>query len=187
MNPLFAAAADLQRFCTSCGWRLAVIGGLAVQRWGEPRQTRHVDLSLLAGFGGEAAIIDSLFARYRPRRRDARQFALDRRVLLVESTAGIPADISLSALPYEERVVDRSSDFHVSLDTTIRTCSAEDLIVLKAFADRPQDWIDVEGIIVRQGAALGRALVLQELHPLLDLKEDLDPERKLDGLFRRHF
>ena len=186
MNPLFAAAADLQRYCTSRGWRSAVIGGLAVQRWGEPRQTRDVDLTLLAGIGGESAIVDGLLARFRPRRPDARQFAIDRRVVLIDIAAGIPADISLSALPYEERVVDRSSDFQVAPDTTIRTCSAEDLIVLKAFADRPQDWIDIEGVIVRQRDGLHREQVLQELRALLDLKEDLDPERTLRRLFEKH-
>ena len=30
------------------------------------------------------------------------------------------------------------------------TCSAEDLAVLKSFADRPRDWADVETIVVRQ-------------------------------------
>ena len=43
---LFAAAADLQRFCGAHRWKTAIIGGLAVQRWGEPRQTRDVDVAL---------------------------------------------------------------------------------------------------------------------------------------------
>ena len=38
MNALFLAAADLQAFCSAHGWNCCVIGGLAVQRWGEPRQ-----------------------------------------------------------------------------------------------------------------------------------------------------
>lgn len=129
MNALFAAAADLQHFCTRQGWRSTIIGGLAVQRWGEPRQTRDVDLALLTGLGEEARFVDALLAEYRPRREDARRFALDRRVLLVEVQSGIPADISLAALPYEERVVDRSSRIDVSPDTAIVTCSAEDLVV----------------------------------------------------------
>jgi len=42
VNPLFAAAADVQSFFSSHGWSSAVIGGLAVLLWGEPRQTRGV-------------------------------------------------------------------------------------------------------------------------------------------------
>jgi hypothetical protein len=53
----------------------------------------------------------------------------------------------------------------------LRTCSAEDLIVLKAFASRPRDWIDVEGIIVRQAGKLDWAYVDRELRPLAELKE----------------
>ena len=52
-----------------------------------------------------------------------------------------------------------------------RLCSAEDLIVHKAFANRPQDWIDIETIILRQGEKLNTGLVLQELTPLVALKE----------------
>jgi hypothetical protein len=84
---------------------------------------------------------------------------LDRRVLLVESANGIPPDISLAALPFEERIIDRSSDYAFGSQYHVSTCSAEDLVVLKAFADRPQDWLDIEGVIVRQGAGLNRAQV----------------------------
>ena len=101
MNPLFAAAVGVQAFMVSQAWRSAVIGGLAVQRWGEPRQTRDVDLALLTGLGNEAAFIDPLLAHYRARRTDAREFALSYRVVLIETATGIPLDISLAALPFE--------------------------------------------------------------------------------------
>jgi hypothetical protein len=186
VNPLFEAAIDIQRFIVSRGWRSTVIGGLAVQRWGEPRQTRDVDLALLTGIGNEADFIDPLLAHYAGRRTDARAFALTYRVLLIETKSGIPLDVSLAALPFEERVVARSTPFEFLPGTAVTTCSAEDLVVLKAFADRPQDWLDVEGIIVRQGLALDRARVMSELHPLLELKEDAGPAGTLRKLFARH-
>jgi len=55
---------------------------------------------------------------------------------------------------------------------SLLTCSAEDLIVFKAFADRAQDWIDIDGIAVRQHRRLDEGLIWQELTPLLELKED---------------
>lgn len=186
MNPLYAAAADLQHFAVAHGWRTSIIGGLAVQRWGEPRQTRDVDVALLTGFGGEERFVDPLLERYVARRPDARQFALERRVLLVQDSAGIPLDVSLAALPFEERVIERSSAFAFAPGAVLETCSAEDLIVLKAFADRPQDWLDIEGTIVRQGSALDRALIVEELEHLLALKEDPSPMATLQTLFRRH-
>jgi hypothetical protein len=186
VNPLFEAAVEIQAFCASRNWGNAIIGGLAVQRWGEPRQTRDVDLTVLSGFGTENAFVDALLERFLPRRPDARQFALDRRVLLVQAANGVPLDISLAALPFEERVIDRSSEYAFGPASLVRTCSAEDLVVLKAFADRPQDWLDIEGVVVRQGAALNRSQVIEELAPLLELKEDPDPGLTLRRLFKRH-
>ncbi len=186
MNRLLAAAVEVQTFCTQRGWQSAVIGGLAVQRWGNPRQTRDVDLTLLTGLGGERSFVDALLEQFPGRIADARRFALDRRVLLIEASNGIPIDMSLGGLPFEERVIERSSDFPIASRAVLRTCSAEDLVILKAFADRPQDWIDVEGIIVRQGRVLDRALVLNELAPLLELKEDSAPEATLRKLFVKH-
>jgi len=157
-----------------------------VQRWGEPRQTRDVDLTLLTGLGGEERFIDPLLSRYHPRIADARRLALEHRVVLVETTDGVPLDISLAGLPYEARIVERASPFAIGDGRSVETCSAEDLVVLKAFAGRPQDWIDIEGVLVRQSADLDRGLVLDELRALLELKEDEETEPRLRALFRKH-
>ena len=68
--------------------------------------------------------------------------------------SGVGLDIALGGLPFEQSVVERSSLFAFPPDTRLRTCSAEDLIVMKAFAARPKDWLDVEGIIIRQMGTL---------------------------------
>jgi hypothetical protein len=109
VNPILGAALDVQRFCRSHGWRFCIIGGIAVQRWGEPRLTQDVDLTVLSRLGAEADVVDALLAAHSGRIPDAREFALLRRVLLVESGSGVPIDISLGAIPFEERVVGRSS------------------------------------------------------------------------------
>jgi hypothetical protein len=74
-------------------------------------------------------------------------------------------------IPFEERVVGRSSPWDIGAAELLATCSAEDLVVLKAFAGRDKDWLDVEGVVTRQGPALDAALVLAEAGPLLELKE----------------
>ena len=100
MNPLFAAAVEIEAFCRVREWRCCVIGGLATQRWGEPRQTRDVDLTILTGLGGEERFVDPILAHYEARIPDARQFALHRRVLLVRQPTSVPLDIALGGLPY---------------------------------------------------------------------------------------
>jgi hypothetical protein len=171
VNRIFEAAVDIQGACLSRGWRFCIIGAVAVQRWGEPRLTRDVDLTVLSGFGSEAEYVDALLAAYRPRIDDAREFALRHRVVLIQTAAGVPVDVALGAMPFEERAVARASPFAVGEGHSILTCSAEDLVVFKAFAGRDQDWLDIAGIVARQGPDLDAALVLDEAGPLLELKE----------------
>ena len=42
---LLADARELQDFCDRQGWCSCFIGGVAVQRWSQPRVTRDVDLT----------------------------------------------------------------------------------------------------------------------------------------------
>lgn len=57
-------------------------------------------------------------------------------------------------------------------DCFVRLCTAEDLIVMKAFANRVIDWHDVRGIIVRQGLGnLDWIFINKQLAPLCEAKE----------------
>ena len=133
----FEAARQLQAFCDRQGWRSCFIGGIAVQRWGEPRVTRDVDLTLLTGFGGEERIHRQAARRVPRSNRQCARVARRHRVLLLRTVNALGIDRSLAALPFEEKVVGRASDFSFGPGLSIRTCSAEDLIVLKLFASPP--------------------------------------------------
>jgi hypothetical protein len=182
------AAAELQAVCQSQGWRFCFIGGIAVLRWGEPRETIDVDLTLLTGFGGEEPFIQTLLDHFDARIENAAAFARQRRVLLLRTAKGVGLDISLAGLPFEETVVQRSSVFDYPPNVSLRTCSAEDLIVLKSFAGRGQDWVDVERIIVRQTGKLDWRYIYEQLAPLAELKgapEILDQLKRRRQEFER--
>jgi hypothetical protein len=185
VNPIFAAALEVQEFCRTRGFLFCFIGGLALQRWGEPRLTQDVDLTVISGFGREAEYADQFLSVFAPRIPDARAFALRHRVLLLLGRDGIPLDVALGAMPFEERAVSRSSPFFVAEGLSLLTCSAEDLIVFKAFAGRAQDWIDLEGIALRQHHRLDDELIRLELTPLLELKEDEQTGPRLRRLLDR--
>ncbi len=182
MNEVIRAAAELQDVCESERWRYCFIGGLAVQRWGEPRETVDVDLTLLTGFSDEMRFVSTLLERFEPRIDHAAEFARAKRVLLLKASSGVGLDIALGGLPFGELVVSRSSLFTFPPDVPLRTCSAGDLVVLKAFADRPKDWVDVDGILIRQSGRIDWDHVRRQLAPLVELKEA--PEI-LDRLERR--
>lgn len=171
VNEVIRAAADLQAVCEAERWRFCFIGGLAVQRWGEPRETVDVDLTLLTGFGDEDRFVSTLLERFEPRVDQPAAFARANRVLLLKARSGVGLDIALGGLPFEELAVSRATLFTFPPDVPLRTCSAEDLIVLKAFADRPKDWVDVEGIILRQAGTIDWDYVRLHLAPLVELKE----------------
>ena len=153
-----------------------------MQRWGEPRLTVDVDVTVVTGFGTEEPFVDAVLDRYEARRSDAREFALVARVLLAQSAEGVGIDIALGGLPFEERMIDRSSRYEFTESANLRTCSAEDLIVLKAFAARERDWLDVQGVIIRQGDALDWDLICEELSPLCELKESPETMRRLESI-----
>jgi hypothetical protein len=105
---------------------------LAVIRWGELRMTRDIDLCVLIEFGNEEMLISDLLTEFKPRISDAADFALVNRVLLLSASNGIDIDLSLSGLPFEQQMIESSSPFAFCKDCELITCSAEDLIVLKA-------------------------------------------------------
>jgi hypothetical protein len=182
LEELLAAAAGLQSLLVHRGWRFCFIGGVAVQRWGYPRFTHDIDLTLLTGFGEEERFVDSLLTDLEPRRREARDFALHHRVLLLRTHEGIEVDVALGALPFEERSVARASAWRLGEGVELTTCSAEDLVIHKVFAGRGRDWDDVETVLMRQRGQLNFGLIHSELRPLLELKGELDSLSKFDRM-----
>jgi hypothetical protein len=169
MNALFVAAKEVADFIQARGWKFCVIGGLAVQRWGEVRTTLDADLTLITGFGDEERFVDALLAKFVPRVPDARERGLQQRVLLIRASNGKAVDISLGAFPFECGMVRRATPFAFADGVVLPTCSADDLFVMKIFAARPKDLHDAGTIAIRQ--RLNRAHILRELRPLCELKE----------------
>ncbi len=171
MIELVVAADELQSFCEARGWSFCFIGGLVLQHWGEQRLTRDVDATLLTGFGNERSYTEPLLSRFAGRRPDAGAFALQHRVLLLKTASGIPLNIALGGLRFEAEAVTRSRVVAFSSGLALRICSAEDLVIMKAFADRPRDWVDLEGILVRERGRLDWEYIDRQLRPLAEAKD----------------
>ena len=186
MNSLFKAGIELQNFMNAKGWAFCFFGALAVIRWGEVRMTQDIDLCVLSGFGKEKEYIDTLLAKFKSRVPRPVDFAMKYRVLLMSASNGVSADISLSGLPFEEKMIQQATPFSYSSECSLITCSAEDLVVLKAFADRKKDWIDIEGIVMRQGPSLDTNYIVKELTPLCQLKEKPEIVRKLEDVVQKN-
>lgn len=172
MNRQFETAWRLHLFFARRSIPYAIIGGIAVQRWGQPRLTRDVDVTILLPPGGEAPILRDIVAEFPPRMADAVAFALEHRVLPVQVSEGSEADLSLGLPGYEEEMVARAVPFELEAGRAVRLCSAEDLVIHKALAGRPRDEQDIEGILARQGKDFDVGYVRRWLGELASLAED---------------
>lgn len=181
MTELVAIAHDLQAFCEQHNWKFCVIGGLALQFWGEQRLTRDVDITLLTGFGGEEDYIDALLIKFAGRIADAKIFALQKRVLLLQSVNGVGIDVSLGAFPFEEEMTNRAVYKEYLPDISLKICTAEDLIILKAFAARDKDWIDISTVLIKQDK-LDWNYINEQLSPLVEIKYEPEILTKLQDL-----
>lgn len=181
MIPIVKTAFLIQTFLEEKHWRFCFIGGIALQIWGEPRLTNDVDLTILTGFGSEEIYIQSLIERFIPRIENAEEFALKNRVLLLKTEDEIGIDISLGALPFEEEATNRATYQNYLPEISLKICSPEDLIILKAFADRLRDWADIETVIIKQEKLDWEYIYLQ-LAPLVELKDAPEILEKLERI-----
>ena len=164
LAPQTAAAAEALAVLQQLGHPACLIGGLALQRWGEPRMTQDADLTVRAPLGTEEAIVDAL--------------------LLLRASNSVSLDISLAALPFEEEVFQRASRWRQVGPTWLTTCSAEDLVIYNLVAARPQDLVDILGIVRRQ-----KDLDLERIRfwgrQFAELKEDPDLLRPFENALRQ--
>ncbi len=181
MTDLISLASEIQRFCEQNNWKFCFIGGLALQYWGEQRLTKDIDLSLFVGFGDEETFIDALLGKFVGRIETAKDFALRNRVVLLKTDSGIGIDISLGAFPFVEVMTQRAKHKEYLPGISLKICSAEDLIVSKAFANREKDWTDIRSVLIRNDD-LDWNYVWDQLAPLVELKEEPEILEKLEKL-----
>jgi len=185
VNGLFATASALQMTLNAAGFRYCFIGGIVLARWGEPRFTQAIDLTLLCPFGDESRVAQLLEPLLQSRVSSPREFAIEARIYIGKTTDGTPVDIALGGLPFEERTVARATPFAFADDIALVTCSAEDLVVMKAFANRERDWLDVESVLIRQAGRLDWRIIDDELAPLAPLRGEADIVARLQALRQR--
>jgi hypothetical protein len=81
LGPVLDAALAAQAACEKLGLSFCVIGGVALQRWGEPRFTADADISVLVEPGAELQVAEALLSELPARIDDALGFAARTRVV----------------------------------------------------------------------------------------------------------
>lgn len=157
-----------------------LIGGIAVIARGVPRLTRDVDATIAGGTVGLVDLIERLREhQIVPRIDDAAEFAEAHQVLLLRhGPSGVDVDLSIGWLPFELDAMAAAQPLDVA-GVRVAVARAEDLIVYKAVAFRPQDQQDIERLLVLYGHTIDLARIR---HLVAEFASALDEPERMDAL-----
>jgi hypothetical protein len=127
-----------------------VIGGQAVQLYGEPRMTRDIDLTLGLGSEGLDRVVEVCGrCGLKPLPSAPVEFVKETMVLpALDEGTGIRVDFVFSATDYERQAIGRSRPVELG-GVEVHFATAEDVVIHKLVAGRPRDIEDVRGILAK--------------------------------------
>jgi hypothetical protein len=177
-NELHEALRQATTFLKQQGWHYVLIGGIANQFWGQSRFTYDIDLKVLVSDMDYDRVRCLLIAAFpAPGRPELPENPL---IVSVKINAVI-VDFLLTTPGYEEQMMTHAVQRTIA-DLVVWVCSAEDLIIQKALANRAKDWQDIEGILIEQQAQLDSAYVedwLVQFAEILECPDMLSNYRSL--------
>lgn len=185
MNKPLEAAWEVGQFFEAHTIPYALIGGLAVQQWGSARLTMDADFTIAAPLEGSADMVPLVTNRFPSRVADPQAMALRTRMILVTAKNGVAVDVSLALPGYEDDLFRRAVNFEIEPGKSIRLCTAEDLIIHKAIAGRPQDVTDIEGAVLRQGDRLDATYIRRWLAEFANVLADPEVEQRFERAYRK--
>ena len=153
---------------------------------GVPRFTVDVDATV-AGAGASIERIFQVFDRHEivARIPSAIIFARERHVLLLRhDPSGVPLDVSLAWLPFEEEAISHAEEVDFA-GVPIRVARADDLIIYKLVAARARDLDDVEKLLLLYGPTLDLARIRRVVAQFADALDDPRRVEALEHLLRR--
>ncbi len=147
-----------------------LIGGVANSVWGQVRATRDADFKVSIGDQSLAEFRELVTRRFPRRATSIPVHQQSPHVIHVWAAPGIAVDFLISVFDYERQAIERAATTMIE-DVAVRVCTAEDLIVHKAIANREQDWIDIQGVLIRQHGKLDQGYIM---HWLREFTEELE-------------
>lgn len=160
MENLFQSVVALQERLRQAGILSAVIGGVAVGVWGEPRVTRDVDIKVLLGRDAASRLLEEIGPDCVPLQAEPLEALTRTGILFVRDAQGTRLDLLLSDVSFDAEAIRRARDVTLQPGLVASVCSPEDLIVYKLISTRQRDHDDAESVVRRQGKALDDEYVL---------------------------
>lgn len=150
-NSLQRTLADAAAFLRDERLAYALIGGIAASLHGQPRVTADVDLVVAADVDRALELLRSLDGKPFSPLFDGAEQVVERAFILPmrHGVTGIKVDLAIGLSGFERQAIARAEPITLG-DHTIFVARAEDVILLKLLAGRPQDEQDIRGIVVAQ-------------------------------------
>ncbi len=147
-----AALPDVAAWLTAAQAPFCLIGGVAASMLGSARTTLDIDiLAIMEEERWETAL--TLAGQYAlvPRVSNCLEFARESRVfLLTHQSSAVDVDVIIAGLSFEKDLVHNAEQVKTG-SATMPVARREDLIIMKAVAQRPRDMADIEGLIKSSG------------------------------------
>jgi hypothetical protein len=173
---LVLLARELER----AGIPYMVIGGQAVQLYGEPRMTRDIDVTLGLGSEGLDRVVEVCDrCGLKPLPAAPADFVRETMVLpALDEQTGIRVDFVFSVTEYERQAIGRSRSVELG-GVSVSFAAVEDVVIHKLVAGRARDLDDARSIVAKN-QGLDRGYVERWLAAF-----DRTLDRDISSAFRR--
>lgn len=151
---LYKSAQKLQRKLAKAGIPSAIIGGIAISAWGEPRFTGDVDLKVLVERDEAKKLLGVLEPEYKLTHKNPEDAIRRLGYIFVQDSDNVRLDLLLSDTEFDRQVIAHAQDIQIVPRIKLRMCTAEDLIIYKMISTRSRDIADVQSVIKRQKSNL---------------------------------
>ncbi len=147
-NELQAALHDITEQLESNKIMFCLVGGLASSLRGRIRNTEDVDLVIAVGVDAAIEFLNNLPENlFRPFFPEVELVARTSFILALEHVpTQIPLDLAIGLSGFEQQIVERAQPLVIA-ERGVPVATAEDLILMKCLAGRPQDMQDISGIV----------------------------------------
>ena len=166
-NELLGVLRHVLRVLEKRELRYALIGGIANQIWGQARFTYDIDIKVFVPDTNYRDVRETLISAFPESGRP--ELPMNPLIVSVKIHTVI-VDFLLTTPGYEEQIVTRAVPSNIA-DVPVWVCSAEDLIIQKALANREKDWQDIEGVVIEQQSRLDRHYIEDWLTQFADILE----------------
>ncbi len=152
---LQSALIDICELLQELGPPFALVGGVAASLRGRLRATEDIDLILLTDVDGALELVVRLEGTsFQPLFREYERVVRSAYILALEHLpSAITLDLAIGTSGFEQQIIRRAGIISIA-NVNVKVATAEDLILMKLLASRPQDEQDIVGILAVQGKSV---------------------------------